>query len=287
METMNDPKQIDKAIFEAEQEATSIRLAITGVETAIKSLSKYSYYEDRIERHKKEREELLEKLPIAVEKVRKLNALYTGWTRAFLVVNSNGHIHKNRACSTCFVSTQYYWLTELSGDDEITIVEKAGEKACTVCYPDAPSEYFLRASQLEHPDVKKAREEREAKKAEREAKRLRVGIFNADGTPLRTYATTYSKFKSEIKTERTASSLALEYYLWLSPDHSKRNPDDLARVQEAFNDLIEALARKRGTSFETERDAIEIKGLKKQIQNAKELAKWYEANPQYKPEGVK
>jgi len=290
METMNNtktnlsPKMTDALIARNEEHAHTMTLRILALESSIKSFSDSSYYADRVEKYKAERAELLEKRSEVVAEIRRLNSTYTGWTRAFLVVNSNGHIHKSRSCSTCFPTTQYYWLTELSDETELSIAELAGEKACTICYADAPSAIFLQKSKLEHPDVTRAREEREAKKAEREAKRLRVGIWNADGTPLRTYTATYATYKNEIKTERTAASLALEYYLWLSPDHSTRRPEELARVKEAFQVIVEALAVKRGTTFETERDAIEVKGLKKQIQNAKELAKWYEANPQYKPE---
>jgi len=290
METMNNtktvlsPKMTDALIARNEEHAHTMTMRITYLESVIKSLGDRSYYAEQVERYKAERAHLLEKRSEVIAEIKRLNATYTGWTRAFLVVNSNGHIHKSRSCSTCFVSTQYYWLTELSDESELAIAELAGEKACTICYADAPSAIFLMKSQLEHPDVTRARAEREAKKAEREAKRLKVGIWNADGTPLITYTATYATYKNEIKTERTAYSIALEFYMWLSSDQSKRNPDELARVQEGFKVIVEALAVKRGTTFDTERDAIELKGLKKQIQNAKELAKWYEANPQYKPE---
>lgn len=67
---------------------------------------------------------------------------YEGWTRAYLV--PGGHIHSSMQCSSCYPSTQYSWLTNLSGADEAEIVEYAKEIACTVCYPYAPVEEYKR-----------------------------------------------------------------------------------------------------------------------------------------------
>jgi hypothetical protein len=63
-----------------------------------------------------------------------------GWTRAFLVTNNNGHVHKDRNCSTCRISTRYAWMIDYSGKNEEEIVADAGCLACTVCFPSAPLE---------------------------------------------------------------------------------------------------------------------------------------------------
>lgn len=90
-----------------------------------------------------------------------------GWTRAFLVTNTGGHVHSSRSCSTCFPTTHYAWLPQVSGLAEDEIVEMAGERACTVCYPSAPVEVLSKPTQFFTPD-----EEAKAKRAEeREAKR--------------------------------------------------------------------------------------------------------------------
>lgn len=57
-----------------------------------------------------------------------------GWTRAFLVNNSNGHVHSSMQCSTCTPTTRFHWVTEYSDSTEDEIVAAAGERACTVCY---------------------------------------------------------------------------------------------------------------------------------------------------------
>ena len=61
------------------------------------------------------------------------------WNRFFLVVNSNGHVHRERSCSTCFPTTMYNWLVELAGADEAEMVRDFGTDACTVCFPSAPT----------------------------------------------------------------------------------------------------------------------------------------------------
>lgn len=89
-----------------------------------------------------------------------------GWTRAFVV--AGGHVHRSLRCSTCYPTTQFGWLPELSGSDEAGIVEQAGERACTVCYPTAPVATLARPSSLFHKDeiaAQEARQEREAKRA--------------------------------------------------------------------------------------------------------------------------
>lgn len=62
-----------------------------------------------------------------------------GWYRYYLVMNTNGHVHRETNCSTCFPTTRYGWLVNLSGCNEETMVDEYGETACTVCFPDAPS----------------------------------------------------------------------------------------------------------------------------------------------------
>lgn len=89
------------------------------------------------------------------------------WTRAVLVINSNGHVHSSMDCSTCFDSTRYEWLVHYSGADEAEIVADAGETACTVCYPTAPAEVLNRPANL----VSATRAEKDAAKAQRESEK--------------------------------------------------------------------------------------------------------------------
>ena len=61
-----------------------------------------------------------------------------GWNRYPLVVNHDGHVHRNMHCSTTFPTTQWTLVTALSGMTENEMVENVGHMACTVCFPNAP-----------------------------------------------------------------------------------------------------------------------------------------------------
>jgi hypothetical protein len=67
-----------------------------------------------------------------------LEATYTGWSRFFLVTSSPGHVHSSMHCSTCYPTTTFGWLPELSGQTEAEAVEELGPTLCTVCFPSAP-----------------------------------------------------------------------------------------------------------------------------------------------------
>ncbi len=87
-----------------------------------------------------------------------------GAWRRFIFV-PGGHVH-NFGCSTLHFTTARIWIPEYSGADEAELVEAAGERACTVCFPSAPVD---RPTTI--PELVKEREEREAEAAERAAKR--------------------------------------------------------------------------------------------------------------------
>lgn len=85
----------------------------------------------------------------AVETVKRANAVIAVcddiwaangyWSRYYLVLNSNGHVHRERSCTTCFPTTEYSWLINLAGADEAEMVREFGSDACTVCFPSAPT----------------------------------------------------------------------------------------------------------------------------------------------------
>lgn len=161
----------------------------------VKSESAIAGYKARLDSLRNRRE------PLEVEFTRR-----GGWTRAFLVNNSNGHVHRDMHCSTCFLSTQYIWLTEYSGGTEAQVVEDAGERACTVCYPSAPVETRNRPTKIFTPDEKAAQAERERRAAKKAADADKL-IFDAEGKhpldhndyPLRTKIAARNEFSSLIK----------------------------------------------------------------------------------------
>ena len=107
-----------------------------------------------------------------------LHALYSEhrWSRFFLVLNTNGHIHRDMSCSTCFITTDFGWLPELSGLTEAAAVEQQGEILCSVCFPSAPVEWTNGRSNSD----KAAKAERDAAKAERLAKKIAKALVPDD-----------------------------------------------------------------------------------------------------------
>ena len=113
---------------------------------------------------------------------REAEYLRRGWSRFFLVTNGNGHVHRDRHCSTCFPRTRYAWVTALSGATEAQAVAEYGEQMCTVCFPSAPAQQGPSRVQRERDAATAARE---AKRAEKAQKAAASAIANPDGTPLR------------------------------------------------------------------------------------------------------
>lgn len=170
------------------------RLAANGDSTAIEALRK--------------RQELIDDLNETNDTINDFAKIYASrgtWNRAYLV--SDGHLHKSRNCSTCNKNgsrTKFHFMTEYSGKNESEIVEAAGYRACTTCYPSAP---VGDANNL--PSVMLTPEEAEAAKnkvevAEKRAKKASDAIAkapNKDGSPL-TFA--YGRYKERFTTERAA-----------------------------------------------------------------------------------
>lgn len=182
-----------------------------------------------------------------------------GWTRAFLVTGSNGHVHKSMDCSTCFPTTRYYWVTDMSGQDESEIVDAAGEKACTVCYPSAPVDTLRQPSRIEDPAVVAEREKRAAEKAARDAVRAEKGITDpATGGDLivRRY---------HIKTALTAEREAIRLITTLKHDsvEAYSNQRYVNENREDVAALVRALANKRGETFEETVSYLDEKAKKK------------------------
>jgi hypothetical protein len=109
------------------------------------------------------------------DELRPLHAEYIRrgrWNRYFLVQNANGHVHRSTSCGTCFATTSYAWLFELSDQPVAEMVEEWGEQACSLCFPEAPT--FPRFSQPSKATLAE-RAAKAAEKAEREAaKALKV-----------------------------------------------------------------------------------------------------------------
>lgn len=185
-----------------------------------------------------------------------------GWTRAFLAVTngSGGHVHNSRNCSTCNngeYRTQFAWVTEFSGHDEVEIVEAAGNRACTVCYPTAPVEVLNRATTIFTKDEQRIAAER----AEREAKKAAAAA--ATVTDVLTGKVIY-------KTERAAlnaASAALDNTLWYGGHPSDQEWADTA------TQAVAAVAAKRGTNGKELLAELEAKAAKKFAAKVRKIVK--------------
>ena len=196
-----------------------------------------------------------------------LNEIYDQdpWTRAFLVLASNGHVHSSMDCNTCFPTTRYNWLVQYSNDDENTIVEDAGQDACTICYPSAPAEVLNRPSRIVTADKvakAQAKAERDAKKVARIAKE-KANAPTASGEFL---IYKEGKWTRVIKTERSAiiewadlqwkieREIVTHYYNGEahSAESIQEQKDDKAFAQEIADLIARNLAEKHGVSFDQE-----------------------------------
>jgi len=197
--------------------------------------------------------------------ISKLNAIYDQdpWTRAFLVINSNGHVHSSLDCNTCFPTTRYQWLIQYSNDDENTIVEDAGQDACTICYPSAPADVLNRPSRIVTADkIAKA-----AAKAERDAKKAAKLAKEKADAPTASGEFLYfkdGKYTEVIRTERTAVSewFNLQYrindeiitHYFDGKPHSEESiqeqKDRILKAQDKADIICKSLAEKHGVSFD-------------------------------------
>lgn len=238
------------------------------------SASDRTYWEGRVAKYNadiaKAEASIAESTPILKEALKKKSACEAeysrrgGWTRFWIVVNSNGHIHTSMNCTTCFPTTQYAWLPAISGNTNEEVVELAGESACTICFPDAPVDVRNRPSQLEEPAKKAAREEREAAKAEREAKKAAKAIANPDGSVLKLTG----KFGSKIYTESEAQRIFVDNLSSLIMDENDEryripNREYVEEKKEDNKVLLTALAHKRNTTEEDELTALTKKAQAK------------------------
>lgn len=187
-----------------------------------------------------------------------------GWPRAFLVNNQNGHVHKDRRCSTCKPTTQYKWMTDYSGKTEAEIVEAAGERACTVCYPTAPVSVLSRPTTMftdEEIAAQQRAEERATARTEKE-KKATADSVRGDGRPF----TITTRGRAEtFRTERSATQWyvsahadwALKLALGNKPNEHQKGlyeGDEPAREE-----LLAALAAKHGKPVEAVRNELDAK----------------------------
>ena len=229
-----------------------------------------------IKKYAEKIDELIIKRAPLKDRVRELDKIYVldPWTRAFLVINSNGHVHSSMNCNTCFDTTRYNWLVQYSNDDEKTIVEDAGQDACTICYPSAPAEVLNRASRIVTADkVAKAKA-----KAERDAKREAKLAKEKANAPTKSGEFLYfknGKYTEVIRTERSAVSKWFELnwkievvtHYYDGTAHSAESileqEQKIVENKEKADIICQSLAEKNGVSFDQQLKILETKNKKR------------------------
>jgi hypothetical protein len=186
------------------------------------------------------------------------------WTRAFLVTNSNGHVHNSMDCNTCFPTTRFEWLTQYSSDDENTIVELAGELACTVCYPSAPADILNQPATIQsknRAEKEEAAAKASAAKAARVAK-AKASAPTASGEALMVPSSWGNRMEA-IKTERTAVSAWNSAQNSIDWDMKNGRSDRMEKDMQIQGLVEEALAGKYGVSQVAKREELLVKYSKR------------------------
>jgi len=235
--TTQTPAEIDEQIAKAYDKYQSAKEMIRFYETQAKKFGA-----DKFQQIQRETELLNEAETVIDE----LEAIYdvNNWTRFYLV--TNGHIHNRTNCTTCYFSTRFQWVTELSGMTETDAVEKFGSILCSVCFPSAPVEM----TNGESKQKQEARAEREAKKAERLAKKQAAALVpdDIDGG----LVVTVGNCSERIKTIRAAKTWLTDAVFW-----GARSENGHGRYAEALPLVAAALAARTGSTPEAEIAAAE------------------------------
>lgn len=195
MRSLSTLKTIERLVYQRERDGKLMSWDQRNLDDAQTCLEEYSAEMNRLRAQAR---------PYQVEFARR-----GGWNRYYLVTNSNGHVHRGMDCITCFDTTQYAWIVDLADCDEAKMIEEYGEKACTVCFPDAPANpHFSGPGRRDREAV----EARAAEKAARQATKDAKSITDVDGSPLRDGMGYPIKTKVAARNELTRAIEWASYY---------------------------------------------------------------------------
>lgn len=267
--TAQTPLDIDTALSEVFDRAWKQRVKVDMLETQIRQLEERlrkgrSWFQDETLLPQLEEELVVEQAKLdaiqdeAVPYEREF-ARRGGWSRAFLV--TGGHLHRSMDCSTCNRDgnrTRFNWMPEYSGQDEEQIVDAAGSRVCTVCYPSAPVDVLSRPSRMLTPDeadAQAARERRAEEKKAREADRAAKALL-PDGSELRMPGT-YYRVKTLASARIALTDAIIDSHIAI------QNPE-FAQEKSTWRDmLIDAIAAKTDQPVDAVRAEAYEKARKK------------------------
>lgn len=183
------------------------------------------------------------------------------WNRAFIV--PGGHVHSSMDCHTLHPTTKIMVIPECSALTAAEVVELAGERACTICYPDAPVEVLRRPTKLFTKDEQTEREFKEMQQRERQAKEVAKNdrkVTAIVGGRDKTFASIRTALIEAKQTYENAIYVArLDRNIWKSQVEEKlsnfinilqavaAHPDNEATL----SDLIATVLKKAETAFKS------------------------------------
>lgn len=187
-----------------------------------------------------------------------LTAFYEArrWNRYFLVTNANGHVHRGTNCSTCWATTEYAWLPELADCDEDEMIAEFGEKACTVCFPDAPANpHFSSPGRRDREALDARAAEKAARQAVKDAKRLASDeVFRASsGDRVETVAALKDLIRKPVETDAELAWYKAGKHNWDDTEAAARvirNLTDILAGQQADAELAASLLLTREARHE-------------------------------------
>lgn len=239
--TTATPAQIDAILFPLEAKIAHALDAVTRYEEVAERES-FAY---RADMYRGQAAKAAAEADTLTDQAAPLRAEYTrrgGWTRYYLCTANNGHVHSSTWCTTTYVTTQFAACPEQSGMTAAELVDVAGERACTVCFPEAPTAALTRPSRLAF-DVR-TREEKAARAADLAAKRAAKdakAITAVDGAPLRVTLRGYPEtIATVVSAWRVAVEIEADHKLY---GYSFGEADRAGQAQ-----IVEALAVKLGQS---------------------------------------
>lgn len=219
------------------------------------------YTQEAIDRRKERLAETEAKIEELLDKTAPLEAEHRrrgGWSRYFRVISSGqGHVHASMNCHTCYPTTIYSWLPDLSGRGQEEAVDDYGSEMCSICFPNV----------LSHPSYQtrgRIEEERRARldteRAERDRIKTAKEIKNPDGTPLVINSRWREVIRTAVTAERTLVDYLCELQSWYSPENIEEQAAEASDPQgtktrleqtrqaiiEDTHKLIDALAHKKG-----------------------------------------
>lgn len=227
-----------------------------------------------------EMKEVIGQLQKLYSELRSLNDIYQKllWSRFYLVVgNGQGHIHKNMNCHSCYATTEYAWLPELSGDNEEEAVAAEGEILCTFCFPTAPVAWCEGVGRR----TKEAKDAAAAAKAERQAAKAAKSL-SLDGDEVvircdRNNREVHSWAKA-FKTMRAAELWLTEALAWKTLKALYPTESYIGFGPDAYSDanlemVLELMAQKKGIEV-AEIVAANAKKVEKKVAEERKSIDW-------------